>query len=597
MGFRFSGEQKLGLFFIMYIYTTFILSILLVKYWGVFSFLLGFSSFPIMQITTFTYRLYMYKKSREELEGYKYFMGWLITSEGNWHNVDIGIDDYEEIDTTDQEMNDFEKRMEFSKAIEEVKKENPELQEKIEEDVENDQFIETELSKDYKEFGLVTSRQIYCFELIRKFEKNKVKLQPIIDKLKEISSDNIGEKTSFLESKMIELNITEDEIKKLINNEVGYYDKTVQLENISEVRKNPEDIKSIVTPFMRFILVCIILVILNVFVGIFNNYILTDLKSISDTTALDDIENIVIKTTTVSTYITVISLVLIVAIVVFAILSIRVANKFKSTSTEPYKIVFQNKINSTLSVNALCYLRTKIAEFPSDALIYKVTPLQDPKELDPKKTVHGRIWASDTVYMILPQKWGETFEFKTGYIGHKGQVVGVPSASLVMIEVGRIFKEPMYLVIGSNYHYKRLTRVYHNYNMLQNWKNKAYQYVISELESKLAMTKPELQSANIRSTKWKKFAIGQAQLFLKDEIERHQELRKGGYSQVPNVGDEEEGQPSPEQIQQYKQMMMMQEREKKKRMIKILFLVTILGIAFIAILYLVFSGNTTSAGV
>ena len=106
---HFNTEQKIAIGFLFYIYTVFIASFLLMPYIGIVTAgVLDVSSIPLMQITIFVYRLYMYKKSREEIEGTQYLMGWIIDRTGRWHSIDMGLEEKELIDITDQEMDKYE---------------------------------------------------------------------------------------------------------------------------------------------------------------------------------------------------------------------------------------------------------------------------------------------------------------------------------------------------------------------------------------------------------------------------------------------------------------------------------------------------------
>ena len=588
-GFRFSGEQKLGLFFIMYIYTTFILSIILVQFWGAWSFLLGFSSFPIMQGITFTYHLYMYKKVHEEIEGVKYLIGWLITMDGKWHNVDIPIKGWEEMSVTDQEMQEYENKKQFQDTITEVKRNNPELEELIDDD-DNDVFVSTSVAKEYKECGLTTSRQIYCYELIRKFLKDKpTEIEKINKELAEISIESFGDKTTYLENKMVEINLNEDDIKRIISNESGYYDRTLQLENVAEIGRDPKEYVPIIKRtniIFVFILLSIILNIIlgNVYVSIGSNFTVVPEKP-----NREDIVKIFANVTTIGISILVITIINILIITFLTIFLFKTIKVLRDKIKEPNKIVFQNKINTAINTDMLCSIRTKLNELQSDSYLYRLFPLQDDKEnTDPKKEIFGRIWSSDEVYMVLPEKFGTTFEFETGYIGHRGQGVAVPTASVVMIEIGRIFHDPMYRVIGSSYHFKAMIREYHNYNTIQNLKNKVYQYIIAEYETKLGITKVDLQNTQMRVKKWQLFAVGGKQHNLTDDITRVNEVGKGVRNLTVGEEGAESGQPTPEQIAQYQEAQKQEAAAKKKKQLKIGLIVMIVVILVVAVaLYLV----------
>lgn len=535
----FHGEQKIQFYTIISIYTEAILSVILIPTIGIWASLgiMG-GSIPLTLFMIKYYRLVLYKNIHEEVMGIPYWTGWIINRIGEWNYIDFGIEKKEEITITDKELDVYENEINFRDTLNKIVQDNEELYEYISEMNIEDEYVDKELSSEYQILKLTTSRQIYIFEMLRAFfeieekelessianvvniytkhpiphnpdllkDLNKFELiiYNILLIIKNITSDVITRNvqiSDYLEKTLLSFGIND----KIAYNNALYSNNIARLHNVERIYKNKEEIrKSILknTIPLIFSLICSILAI--IFIGYTKNFVDQLIQGFE----ID------------SNYLIMINVFVFICFIPIILGGYFTFKQFKSIQFEEQKaseIHFNNILTKRGEFDNYCEIRKRLIQYSSDARIYKIYP--DQKE--------RQFWDNEYIYVILPNDYESSLEFDKGMINHKGYNVEVMTTPIVMLDIGSILGNfPVYLMLSCTYHFKRFTKIFYTYNLKQNWKDKAYLYIISALQSKITRMEPEKQSLQIRVNEWQDFATTMSQQIGSDIGIRRDEMGK-----------------------------------------------------------------------
>lgn len=525
MGFQ--GEDKILFYTIMGIYSEVIVFIALIPFLGIIyavSFL-G-ASIPLTLFSVNYYKLTLYKKLREEVGAIPFWTGWLISKTGDWHYRDFGVMEKEEIIITDQDLDEYEKQVTFKEAFEKVKEDNEDLTDIIDEKELNDQFVDKTLSQEYQMLELVTSRQIYYFELLKVFFSiNDVDVQKILERFSDekvkvdpknlnvfeqilyniimlkATKKSMTELTNYLEKILHHYGITD----KLLYNETLYKKNLLQLKNVEYIRKDVNDVKKETlknaTPLIFSLVTCFITLFLFVYIK---------------TSVIDYIiENQAINNNSVIGM-NILYGISFIPMIIGMLVAFYRYKKINIESNQPFAIKFENTMNKRFAFENYCEIRKRMKEYSSDARLYKIFPFQK----------YRKWWDNDYFFVILPSSYEESLSFDISHVSHKGYPIEAMTTPIVMLDIGTLLGMQIYLMVACTYHFKRLTKVFYSYNLLQNWKNKIYLYLISTLQSKIQLVDIEKQTLKIRVREWQDWAIDQAQQFAVEREKRMQELSK-----------------------------------------------------------------------
>ncbi|MFA5731715.1 MAG: hypothetical protein WC934_06895 [Acidithiobacillus sp.] len=603
------GEDKIFFYTVMGIYTEIIVCLFLIPVIGILvsTIIIGVS-IPITMFSISYYKLVLFKKLREEIGSIPFWTGWFITKNGDWHYVDFGVVEKEEIQINDAQLDEYENQLHFKEIMEKIKEENDELYDLINESDFEDQYVNSKLDNEYKWIGLSTSRQIYAFEMIRAlYDVNDndlslsiIKINEVLKNMKENKTNDVIqlnellkeqmknksftpfeqvllelvkinksnkysliEVSEFLENLLIKLNISD----KMAYNSEAYKKKILKLHDVERIGKNPSVISSNIKKNSFALISSIISIIINIILLVY----------MKNVVFVSVIENQILK----STHILIISILFIISFipVIFGIIySIKRFKNIQNEAVEPVNINIINQITKNMAFNNFCEIKSRLRQFSSDARIYKVFPFQK----------YRKMWDSDYIIVILPASYEDSLDFDVGNVSHKGHPVEVQTTPIVMVDIGSLYGNiPMYLMVACTYHFKRFTKIFYNYHLLQNWKNKAYLYLISQIQSKYQITDADKQTLTIRVSEWQNWAIEQAQEFQLDRERREQELlksRNGNSLQASEHIKALQGQMQ-EMKQQYEEQIELIASEKKKKNIIIgVFVILCILLFFILII-------------
>ena len=602
MGFR--GEDKLVFYTIMGIYTEVVVCLFLIPIIGILisGIIIG-TSIPLTLFALNYYKLTLYKKLREEIGAIPFWSGWIISKNGDWHYVDFGVVEKEEILVSDEDVQEYEAQYEFQETIEKVKSENEELHDIVDIEQFNDEFVDKKLDREYRWIGLSTSRQIYAFEMIRAFyDITDKKMELLVNKLKELIQEEVKLKdpekiqkareklsnfenivlslsdvmssseykpskiTEFLERKLIDLGITD----KIAYNVEQYRNRTIKLRDVERIGKSRDEItKSIKRNALPLVLSLITLFIsigLVIYVRtIVFPYILNYQVLLVD-------HEIGMLSLTILAFIP----------MAFAIISILVRiKKINDEEKTPMAINFTNIFTKRFNFDNYCEMKRRLKQYASDARIYKVFPFQK----------YRKMWDSDHIIVILPSSYEDSMTYDIGNVSHRGYPVEVLTTPYVMLDIGTMYGDiPIYLMIACSYIFKRFTKIFYNYNLLQNWKNKTYLYLISQIQSKYQILEPEKQTLKIQLNEWQNWAVTQIQIMSLAKEQREQEMikveRTRQLRRMQGQEEDDDEQPQPPQ--------MMPQKPNKKKNFAIAFLVLVIIILVIILLIPILTNSLTN---
>ncbi len=504
MGFH--GEEKILFIQIIMIYTEAIGFVVLIPFVGLgIGSVIMIASIGITLFSIYTYKLWLYRNLREEIGAMRYLTGWLIARSGDWRYVDIGIVNEDEIEISDQELEAYEHEVLFQEVLKNFQETNAEFRQLLNVTEFRDSFVDKDLMKEYTDYGLVSSRQIYAFELLKVILSGTDEYKKVIEELPKIKE--IGKKTAYLESLMKKYKVTD----KMAYNSLMYGKKLVRLHDVDYIQKDASDVR-------KYVIKNSIPLILSFIGSVLAIISLIYIKTVLYTDLVID----QIIEPNVEIAVNVIYGLGFVPIILGFIITIFRIRKIQDECQEPYTIQFNNILSKRNAFESYCEVRHRLKEFGSDARIWKIYPFQK----------YRHYWNSDYIILILPASFEDSFSFKQGAIGHRGYSVEVTTAPIVMLDIGSLFSTiPIYLVIACDYHFKRFTKIFYNYNLLQSWKEKIYLHLISTIQTKLSLLEPEKRTLGIRADQWKEFAIVQSQLFQADKYTQKQELIK---NRIPN---------------------------------------------------------------
>jgi hypothetical protein len=143
--------------------------------------------------------------------------------------------------------------------------------------------------------------------------------------------------------------------------------------------------------------------------------------------------------------------------------------------------------------------------------------------------------------VILPASYQDSLDFDIGYVSHRGYSLETLTTPIVMLDIGSMYGGiPVYLMVACTYHFKRFTKIFYTYNLMQNWKDKVYMYIISKLQAELIKKDPEIQASRIRTNAWKNWAITLTQDITQDRITRRDETFKAKQHSPQPSGQQQE---------------------------------------------------------
>lgn len=595
----FQGRDKLIFINIMAVYSEAIISIAIIPFAGIVpAIIFIICAIPLTFFSMKYYELTLYKKLQEEINGTPHWSGSLIDRSGNWRYVDIPIIEKEEVMISDQDLGNFEKQEMFRNALENVEKENEDVSQLISDARNGEQFVDPALQKQYRELELTTSRQIYCFELVKAYcSVSEEQSNTIIDDIEKMIKDGkkidpkvpmpffqtvvynlfllinkdhqFADITEYLELVIKTAGISET----LLTGLDDYRHQTVRMENVEHIARDPNDIskqlKQYVLPMLGMIISVILTIVSITFI---RDLFYKQLNS----------EEIIISANDEIMFNMLISFVIFPIILTFIFIMFSI-KKTRKEASAPIAINIQNMMTKRFEFDKYCTIKTRLREYSSDARIYKVYPLQK----------YRKFIENDFFICVFPSSYDESLTFDMGTVPHRGYSVSTLTTPVVLLEIGTMFTSiPVYLMVACSYHFKRFTKIYYNYNILENWRDKVYYQIIASLQARLNMIKPENQVAKIQKDLWQNWAIEQAQnmgemrevraneLSKIDHIQRTKMDDYQGQAEQPNSEEEEQEEAEPTQNSQLMNLKMLRQKRNMK------FLLFVIGIA--AILYIVF---------
>lgn len=544
MGFH--GQEKIQFLTVIGFYTEVLVFIFLIM----FQLLIAGILFLLISVPTtlmfmFTYNLWKREKIHAELGALPWMVGFIVLANGRWVYLDFAVPDKEEIIITDEQVAAFEKNKMFQEAVQNIKIDEKDFQVPGEDDryLPPKDKADRRLAKRYEKYRLVTSRQVFLWELLkihlkrgslrisrRKRDKNGnivEEIQPphkeftkhegkkiwkkIKSKMKKLASGEkliertiinndgkeetikhratLGDRTHYLERQFRKYIGTQNE--SYIVNYRDYHDNRIQLGSVSQYYYDDlynEDRKGQKLKLTILVMVAVVSSVMTLIFGLggYN-------QSIS-----------------------LAGLIIVPLIFIFVAIfsSLGVIKKLMKILKHPLRVEFRNILPPNIEGAALCYLERSIKEEIADARIYRLNVFKFP-------------WKMDEIMVVLPASYEESFDFDIGRIPFKGYTWEAQTTPMVFVEIYELFNgTKVFMARGCSYIYNKVATIFYDYNIHQNWLVKIYLYLIGTLRAKIEIMNSKYIQERMRTENWKGQALRSSQIASDDSRRIQQELMK-----------------------------------------------------------------------